>query len=155
MKTGADWAFENGAGAIIFMDSDGQHEAEDLSKFINVLESGKYDVVFGSRNFGYGVPLVRYLGNKFASVVMALLFKAYVSDVVCGFKGLTKEAYNKIRWESPGYAVEAEIVARLGKNKLRYREVPVKTIYHDKVKGVTILDAFGIFGEVIKWKLTI
>jgi hypothetical protein len=33
--------------------------------------------------------------------------------------------------------------------------VPVNTIYLNKVKGVTILDAFGIFGEIIKWKLTL
>jgi glycosyltransferase involved in cell wall biosynthesis len=155
MKTGADFAFERGADAIIFMDSDGQHEAEDLPKFIKALESGDFDVVFGTRNYSYGVPLIRYLGNKFASLVMASFFGVYVSDVICGFKGMTKEAYKKLKWESSGYGVEAEIVARLGKNKLSFCEVPVSTIYHDKVKGVTILDAFGIFGEVLKWKLTL
>jgi glycosyltransferase involved in cell wall biosynthesis len=155
MKTGGDYAFEHGADAIIFMDSDGQHEAEDLQKFVRALESGDFDVVFGTRNYNYGVPLIRYLGNKFASVVMASLFGVYVSDVICGFKGMTKEAYKKLNWESSGYGVEAEIVARIGKNKLEFCEVPVETIYHDKVKGVTILDAFGIFGEVLKWKITL
>ncbi len=155
MKTGADYAFNHGAEAIIFADADGQHDMSDLSEFTEALDSGNYEVVFGSRNYGYGVPLVRYLGNKFASVVMALFFGTYISDVVCGFKGLTKDAYKKLRWESSGYGVEAEIVARLGKNKLKFCEVPIKTIYHDKVKGVTILDAFGIFGEVLKWKLTL
>lgn len=154
MKTGADYAFAHGADAVIFVDSDGQHDMTDLPKFIEALSSGDFGVVFGSRNYGYGVPLVRYLGNKFASVVMASFFKIYVSDVVCGFKGLTKDAYKKLKWDSSGYGVESEIVARLGKSKLKYCEVPVKTIYHDKVKGVTILDAFGIFGEIIKWKLT-
>jgi len=155
MKTGADYAFSHGANAIIFMDSDGQHEAEDLPKFIKTLESGDSDVVFGTRNYNYGVPLIRYLGNKFASVVMASFFGVYVSDVICGFKGMTREAYRKLKWESSGYGVEAEIVARLGKQKLSFCEVPVETIYHDKVKGVTILDAFGIFVEVLKWKLTL
>jgi glycosyltransferase involved in cell wall biosynthesis len=155
MKTGADYAFEKGADAIIFMDSDGQHQAEDLPKFIDALNSNKFDVVFGTRNYNYGVPLVRFLGNKFASVIMTTFFKVYISDVLCGFKGMTKEAYEKIRWESSGYGVEMEIVARLAKNKLRFDEVPVKTIYHDKVKGVTMLDAFGILAEVVKWKFTI
>jgi glycosyltransferase involved in cell wall biosynthesis len=155
MKTGADYAFANGADAVIFVDSDGQHDMTDLPKFIEALSSKDFDVVFGSRNYDYGVPLVRYLGNKFASVVMVWFFKVYISDVVCGFKGMTKDAYKKLRWDSSGYGVEAEIVARLGKNKLKFCEVPVKTIYHDKVKGVTILDAFGIFGEIIKWKLTL
>lgn len=155
MKTGADYAFDRGADAIIFMDSDGQHEAADLPKFIEALESGKYDVVFGTRNYSYGVPLVRFLGNKFASLLMSLMFHIYVSDTLCGFKGLMKEAYKKLKWDSSGYGVETEIVARVGKNKLDSCEVPVGTIYHDKVKGVTMLDAFGILGEVVRWKFTI
>jgi glycosyltransferase involved in cell wall biosynthesis len=155
MKTGADFAFANGADAVIFVDSDGQHDMADLPKFTEALSSGNNEIVFGTRNYGYGVPLVRYLGNKFASVVMAAFFKIYVSDVVCGFRGMTKNAYDKLRWDSSGYGVESEIVARMGKNKLKYCEVPVKTIYLNKVKGVTVLDAFGIFGEIIKWKLTL
>lgn len=154
MKTGADYAFEQGADAIIFLDADGQHETKDLAKFIEALKLKKYDIIFGSRNFGYGVPLVRYLGNKFASVIIASLFKIYVSDVICGFRAITKQSYEKIKWESTGYGVETEMVVKAGKNKLSHCEVPVETIYHDKTKGVTILDAFGIFGDVLKWKLT-
>jgi glycosyltransferase involved in cell wall biosynthesis len=155
MKTGAEYAFFKGADAIIFMDSDGQHEPGDLIKFIKALESKNYDVVLGSRNYGYGVPLVRYLGSKFASLLIAFLFKIYVSDVACGFRALTKDAYKKLKWESSGYGVETEMVAKLGKSGLRHCEVPVKAVYHDKVKGVTILDAFGIVGDVIQWKLTL
>ena len=38
MKTGAEAAFLAGADAVIFMDSDGQHKAEDLHYFIDALE---------------------------------------------------------------------------------------------------------------------
>lgn len=153
MKTGADYAFEKGADAVIFMDADGQHEAKDIREFVTALDSKKYDIVFGSRNFGFEVPLIRYLGNKIASVFMAVLFKIYVSDVICGFKALTKKAYEKINWESSGYGVESEMVAKTGLLKLRFYEIPVETIYHDKVKGVTILNAFGILVDVVKWRL--
>jgi glycosyltransferase involved in cell wall biosynthesis len=155
MKTGADFAFGQGADAVIFMDGDNQHKAEDLPKFIKALKSGKYDVIFGTRNYSYGVPLVRYLGNKSASIVLVGLFHILVSDVLCGFKGITKEAYEKIRWDSAGYGVETEIVARVGKKRLHFCEIPVQSIYHDKTKGVTIMDAVGIMGEIVKWRLTI
>lgn len=155
MKTGAEWAFKNGADAVIFMDGDNQHNPADLPKFTKALESKKYGAVFGSRNYNYGVPLVRFLGNKFASVVLVVLFGIYSSDVLCGFKAFTKKAYEKIRWESTGYGVETEIVARIGKNKVKFTEIPVASIYHDKTKGVTILDAVGIMGEIIKWRFTI
>lgn len=155
MKTGADWAFGHGADAVIFMDSDRQHESADVTKFIKALESKKYDVVFGTRNYNYGVPLVRYLGNKFASVLLAVMFGIFVTDVLCGFKGMTKTGYQRLIWDSSGYGVETEIVARAGKTKLNFLEVPIQTIYHEKDKGVTILDAFGVLGQVIVWKFTI
>lgn len=155
MKTGAEFAFKGGADAVVFMDSDGQHNSENLNRFIEVLKSKKCDVVFGSRNLTFGVPLIRYLGNKFASVVVANLFRIYVSDAICGFRAMTKAGYEKVRWDSRGYGVEIEIIARVGKNKVKHCEVPVDTIYHDHTKGVTILDAFEIMGEVLKWKLTI
>lgn len=153
LKTGCDYAFSKGADAVILMDADGQHKVEDLPKFIEVLESRKYDLIFGSRNLNMGVPLVRYLGNKFASVLIASLFGIYVSDILCGYKALTKKAYNIIEWESPGYGVETEITALTGKNKLKFCEVPVTTVYYDKVKGVTFLDAIGVFIDVILWRI--
>lgn len=155
MKTGAEYAFSRGAEAIIFMDSDGQHESEDLPKFIKALETGRSDVVFGSRNLNMGVPLVRYLGNKFASLLVRLLFNIYISDLICGYKAITKKGYEKVKWESAGYGVETEIVVRVAQNKVTYSEIPVETIYHSGVKGVTLLDAFGILAQVVKWRLTI
>jgi glycosyltransferase involved in cell wall biosynthesis len=155
MKTGADYAFQHGADSIVFMDADGQHNVKDIYKFLEKLNTGKYDLVFGSRNLNYGVPLVRYMGNKIASLVIRFLFGIYVSDPICGFRAITEKAYQKIRWESTGYGVETEILARVGKNKLKFTEVPVETIYYDKDKGVTIIDAFGVMGDVLKWRLTI
>jgi glycosyltransferase involved in cell wall biosynthesis len=155
MKTGADYAFSHGAGAVIFMDSDGQHNPEDLVKFIRKLEEKKYGAIFGSRNLNLGAPLVRYLGNKFASVLVSSLFGVYVSDILSGFRAVTKNAYEKIRWESSGYGIETEMVIRTGKAKVKFCEVPVETIYLSDVKGVTLLDAFGILASVVKWRLTI
>ena len=74
MKTGADAAFLLGADAVVFMDSDGQHKVKDLPHFIEALEKDKFDVVFGSRNLSHGVPFIRYMGNKFASMLISLLF---------------------------------------------------------------------------------
>ena len=153
MKTGAEYAFSSGADAVIFMDSDGQHLAKDIPGFIDLLKGGKYDVIFGSRNLNLGVPLARYFGNKIASLLIRSLFGIYVSDLICGFRGLTKRGYEQIKWNSDGYAVETEMVIRAAKTKARYCEVPVETVYHDNVKGVTLLDAFGIFFNVLKWRI--
>lgn len=152
MKTGAEAAFSDGASAVIFIDTDGQHDFSDLSKFIKKLNEG-YDIVFGSRNMSMGVPLIRYLGNKITSLLISLLFGTYVSDILCGYRAITKEAYNKIKWESAGYAVETEMVIKSVKHKLKHCEVPVTTLYLDVFKGVSIMDAIGIFFNILRWRV--
>lgn len=154
MKTGAEYSFNNGAKAVIFMDADGQHLPSDLPKFLGKLDGG-YDIVFGSRNMAYGVPIVRFLGNKTGSVLVNILFGIFVSDLGCGFRALSQKAYKKVEWESEGYGVETEMIVRTAKNKLEYCEVPIQTVYLDKYKGMTIIDALGIFIEVIRLKLTL
>lgn len=150
MKTGVEAAFSLGAEAVILMDADGQHDPKHIPEFLEKLNQG-FDIVFGSRNLSFGVPLMRYLGNKFGSVLINLIFGIYRSDILCGFMAFTKKAYEKIKWDSPRYGVETEIVARTGKNKLKYSEIPVETIYLDKYKGVTILDAIGILFNIPRW----
>ena len=154
MKTGAEAAFQLGADAVVFMDSDGQHKAADLPKFIKALEKDRFEVVFGSRNLSLGVPFVRLLGNKFAARLISLLFGIYVSDLICGYRALTKKAYKRINWESIGYAVETEMVIKTGKYGLKYCEVPIETVYLDSVKGVTVIDALNILFDVFRWRVT-
>lgn len=153
MKTGAEAAFQMGADAIVFIDSDGQHKVKDLPHFIEALEKDKFDVVFGSRNLSHGVPLVRYVGNKFASLLVSLLFGIYVSDLLCGYRGLSKKGFNIIYWESKGYGVETEMVVRTANSGLKHCELPVETVYYDDVKGVTILDAINILFDVFRWRI--
>lgn len=143
MKTGADFAFSHGAEVTIFMDADGQHDPKNIPDYIHKLQQGS-EIVFGKRNLGKGSPTIRLLGNKIASRLISLLCKIYLEDLLCGFIGMTKKTYGIVRWDSAGYGVETEIVAGVGKNKLKYSEVSIETIYSDKYKGVSILDAIGI-----------
>lgn len=155
MKTGAEFAFKKGADAVIFMDADLQHDPKHLPEFLKSLRSG-YDIVFGSRGRGVDMPLIRYLGNKFASLYIRFLFGVYVSDILSGFRAMTKKAFLLLNWESPRYGVETEIVARLGKfqSKLKWTEIPIDTIYQDKYKGVTLVQAIKILGETVWWKIS-
>jgi dolichol-phosphate mannosyltransferase len=111
MKTGVEMAFDLGAEAIILLDADGQHDPKHIPEFIERLDRG-FDIVFGSRNLSFGVPLVRFLGNKIGSILISLVFKIYRSDMLCGYMAFTKKSYQKVKWDSSRYGVETEIVAR-------------------------------------------
>jgi glycosyltransferase involved in cell wall biosynthesis len=153
LKTGCDYAFTSGATTVVIMDSDGQHEPSDIPRIIKPILMKKCNLVFGARVFKGDIPLERFLYNKFASIVVNVLFQRYISDVLCGFRAFTKDAYKKIRWQAGGYAVDAEMAVRAIKKKITFCEVGVATVYYDKYKGVSIKESIEIFLHLIYWKI--
>lgn len=149
MKTGVLAARRMGAEAMIFIDADGQHNPEDLSKFI--LGLNKYPVVFGYRLLKKDAPWVRRVGNKFADWLLAFLFDIKRRDTICGFWGFMEEIYPKIKWKSCSYEIETEVSTKVSKNKIPFSEIEIDTVYVDKYKGVTIFDAFKILLKVPSW----
>lgn len=152
MKTGAQVAWKLGAERIIFMDGDDQHDPKVLPLIFKKLDSGN-DLVFASRTISTKIPLARYFGNRIGAYLIKLFLGINRSDPFCGCFGITKRAYNRIVWDSPNYNVETEINAKIIKNKIKYAEVPIPTIYLDKYKGITILDAIKIMLSIPRFKL--
>jgi len=62
------------------------------------------------------------------------------SDIPSGFKALTREAYEKIKWKAMDYGVEMEVAMRVAKQKLPFTTVKISTIYRSLDHGMTILD---------------
>lgn len=153
IKTGCEAAFLEGFDGVIMMDSDGQHRVSDIQKFLDKFLERRFDIIYGTRTMSFRMPFIRMVGNKLASAFVAILFGIYISDLLCGFRGFTKKAYEKMQLKSRGYGIETEMVIKTKKCKLRYCEVSTETIYHDKFKGVTILDAFDILVNVMKWRI--
>lgn len=152
LKTGCDYAFKQlNAEAVILMDADDQHDPELIPQFIKVLKT--HSLILGTRIFNGQMPLVRFLGNKFSSVVINLLCGVYISDIPSGFKAFTKDIYPQISWSSPGYEVETEIAVAIARKKLPFIEIPIPTIYHDDYKGVSLLDSLKILTQLPKWLL--
>jgi len=151
MMTGAEYAFRVlNADAVVFLDSDDQHDPIHLPEFEKKLK--KFHIVFGVRNLGSDMPLGRFLGNKSASVLLNLLFGAYIPDVPSGYKGMTKKAFNKLKWKSSGYEVETEIAVRVAQLRMPFGIVDIQSIYHDRDKGLTLLDGAHITQKIIQWR---
>jgi len=151
MKTGAEWAFGNGAKGVIFIDSDGQHSPKYLPGFKRLLK--KSGVVFGYRQLNGKMPFVRKWGNKIALNLVGKLFGIKRRDLLCGFMAMRKDIYKKLWWESNRYGVETEIATRVAKNKISFSELKIDTIYIDKYKGVTVIDALKILLNIPLWYL--
>lgn len=153
LKTGCEAAMRLGADRIVCMDGDGQHDPQSIHRFIEAIANDNVDIVFGARPFNSKMPLVSFIGNRFLSIMINLFFHYFLQDSQCGFRAFTREAYEKIRWESTGYEVETEMIVRASQHHLRYKEIDIDTIYHDSYKGTTIIDGMKIFLTILKWKM--
>ena len=153
LRTGCLYASREGAQAFIFMDSDGQHEPEDLPRIIAALAEN--DIVFTYRDRkSEHMPLIKKVGNVFIDTVMMLLFRIKVIDTQCGYKAIKRAAYEKLGLMSNDYSIESEIAAKTGKYRLKFAQLPIRTLYEDKYKGTTVFDGINIVMKMLWWRIT-
>lgn len=149
LKTGIEYAIKKGAKRFVFIDSDGQHEAKEIPKFFKQLDLGN-DIVFGYRKLNKKMPLTFRIGNFALSFGIFLLFKIKLRDTQSGYRAITLDSYEKIKWKARDYSVESEMIANAGRNKLKYKEIPINTIYHDVNKGTTIFNGIKIMLDMFR-----
>jgi len=152
LKTGCDYAVKHGASKIIVLDADAQHEPSQIPAFLKELKNA--DAVLGYRELSKEMPFILKFGNWFINKITKLLYGISLHDTQCGYRAFTVNAYKKIRWKSPDYSMESEMIANIGKRNLRYREIPIKTIYSDRYKGTTIIDGIKIVCNLFWWRLS-
>ena len=99
------------------------------------------------------MPLVFKFGNWFINKTISFLYGIKIKDSQCGYRVFTSKAYKKLRWESSDYSMESEMIAKIGKFRVLYKEIPIETIYSDKYKGTTIIDGIKIVFKLLFWRL--
>ncbi|MBI3037310.1 glycosyltransferase family 2 protein [Candidatus Woesearchaeota archaeon] len=152
LRTGSLYAHKKGAEAFIYMDSDGQHNPEDIPRLLSELKNN--DIVFTYRDrASTHMPTVKKFGNSFINRTMRILFHINVRDTQCGYKAMTRKAYERLGLISNDYSIESEIVAKTGKYKLKFSQLPIKTIYADRYKGTTVFDGINIVMKMLWWKV--
>ncbi|MDP7179646.1 MAG: glycosyltransferase family 2 protein [Candidatus Woesearchaeota archaeon] len=152
LKTGCDFTLKKEANKIIVLDSDNQHEPSEIPNFLNELKNK--EVILGYRKRNNEMPFILKLGNFIINRITKLLYNVELHDTQCGYRAFTSDAYKKIRWKASDYSMESEMIANIGKNKLSYTQIPIKTIYVDRYKGTTIIDGIKIVLNMIWWKIT-
>ena len=151
LKTGCDYAHQQGVQKIVTMDADGQHDPKEIPSFIKALE--EYEIAFGSRKTPESMPFVFKFGNRVITQTLQTLYGVTVEDSQCGYRSFRRETYPHIRWEARDYYVETEMAIRVGKKKMKHTTIAIETIYADRYKGTTVLDGVSIVLKMIGWKL--
>ena len=151
LKTGCDYALKNKADIIIAIDADAQHDPDEIPKFMKNIKS--HDIVLAYRKQSRNMPFVLKFGNWFINKTINYLYSIKIKDSQCGYRAFTAKAYKRLKWRASDYSMESEMIAKIGKYKLSFKEIPIETIYSDKYKGTTIMDGIKIVFNLLMWKL--
>ncbi|MBS1992908.1 MAG: glycosyltransferase family 2 protein [Cyanobacteria bacterium SZAS LIN-2] len=122
--------FEHARGKYLIMaDADDTYDLTMIPQFLSELQSGNYDFVTGSRYLGKGEKhitwLHRYVGNPILTMLLNIFFGTRYSDVYCGYRAFTREAFDKIRPVSPGMEFNLELAINASLSGLRIKEIPI------------------------------
>ncbi|MBU1084884.1 glycosyltransferase family 2 protein [Patescibacteria group bacterium] len=153
ISTGLKYAKLNQADFAITMDSDGQHDPDDIKTILEPLLNNKADIVIGSRMLESNnpMPLYRKVFNQISNLITKVLFGVYSTDSLSGFRGFSKKAINKIELKTERMEVSNELFLQIKKHQLKYIDVPIKVIYtaYSIKKGQKASNAFAIIFKLL------
>jgi glycosyltransferase involved in cell wall biosynthesis len=139
------------------MDADLEYEPSDIPALLGPLRAGDAQAVFGTRGFqahsAYSFWYV--VGNRSVTFAANLLFNSWVSDMMTGQKAMSTELFRSLDLRAGGFAIEAEITARLLRRSVRIYEVPVTYTARsrDEGKKLTALDGLRVIRTLLRCRV--
>lgn len=132
LGTGFAVALRLGADAVVTLDADGQHAAEEIARFRSALQEGN-DAVIGSRFKGdlSQMPRTRRFAQRAGNALTFLLFGLWTSDSQSGFRAFSRRALEAMRLRTNRMEVSSEIIGEIARLRLKWVEVPITAIYTD------------------------
>jgi len=112
---------------LLFIDADGQDDPTEIPLLLAAFKPG-IDLVLGSRFMGHfrpgAITRMNYLGTRFITGSINLLFGIHVTDPLAGFRAVRKKVFETVRLEAKGYDIEVDVLLRVVRNGGVVAEVP-------------------------------
>ncbi|MBT4176477.1 MAG: glycosyltransferase family 2 protein [Thaumarchaeota archaeon] len=127
-----DYARKNNAKIMVTLDSDGQHNPDQIPLLINAITTHGVDVSIGSRFLGDSEASgYRKAGIKIITSAANYGTSLKISDSQSGFRAYSQNAINAIHPTEQGMSVSTEILLKISNKGLSLAEVPISITYGD------------------------
>ncbi len=145
-------ARERGAGALVLLDGDHQHEPRDIPRLVGPIMTGEADVMLGVRwGRTSGMPFYRRAGKRLLDYVTALgTRQGLLTDSQCGYRAFSARALATLEPDDAGLGIESQMLVEAQDVGLRIQEVDIKARYD--VEGSTLSPGrhgVGVLGHVL------
>ncbi|MEN8240143.1 MAG: glycosyltransferase family 2 protein, partial [Actinomycetota bacterium] len=147
--------------ALVLMDSDGQHDPEQLEAMTTPILDGSADLVVGSRylgNPGRGkAPRNRYAVRSATVFLVNRILSVGITDPYSGYRALTPLAARCMELSGDRYESELEMLFCASRHEMRVIERPIPKIYGPETSkmGARYGAVFGRIDVVSRYALTI
>jgi glycosyltransferase involved in cell wall biosynthesis len=160
---GIDYADQQGAEVIVFMDGDYADYPEQMKAVIKPILEENMDMVIGSRALGNkqkgSMTVPQVFGNWLATNLLKIFYGAHFTDLG-PFRAIKMDALKKLHMSDKTYGWTVEMQIKAAKYNLEFCEVPVDykaRIGTSKVSGTlkgAVLAGIKIIFAVFKYKFT-
>ena len=128
------------------LDADLEYDPSNLPALLAPLLAGEADAVYGVRGFqahsAYSFWYV--VGNKGVTFAANLLYNAWLSDLMTCHKLMSTALFRSLDLRARGFAIEAEITARLLRRGARIYEVPITYRARSRGEGKKLTSTDGL-----------
>jgi dolichol-phosphate mannosyltransferase len=116
---------------VVMLDGDDTYKAQEIPRMIEPLDNGFCDVIVGSRlegrMNGNAMSFSHRSANWFFTFITRYFYGANVTDTCTGYFAWTRKAIVNLNGylQSPGFAIEAEMITKMAKLGHRIYSVPI------------------------------
>ncbi|MFH0969677.1 MAG: glycosyltransferase family 2 protein [Patescibacteria group bacterium] len=120
---------------FVLVDGDDTYFARDVHKLLEPIKAGRADMAVGSRllNSKKGFSLSHRFGNAVFKYFLNYLFSVRYSDILSGYRVMTKDFYKSIPLLARGFEIETELTLQSLERDFIIKEIPIQ--YRERPKG--------------------
>ena len=121
---------------VITQDADLEYYPEDYYSLAEVIDSSRIEVVYGSRWLGKPIEWsIHFLVNQMISLFANVFNGILITDMPTCYKLMPTALLQSLNLQSNGFGIDAEITAKLARNKISIKEIPIKYSKRGKESG--------------------
>jgi glycosyltransferase involved in cell wall biosynthesis len=144
--------------AVVIQDADLEYSPMEFPAMLELLSSGKADVVYGSRYSGTTVlvdSFWHHFGNKALTTYSNVLSNMHLTDMETCYKMVKATIFKGLDLKCNRFGIEPEITAKLAKQKCRIYEMPIsyEPRRFDQGKKIGWKDGFAAVWYITKFNL--
>ena len=133
LSIGLTTAALNGSEIIVCLDSDGQHDPDDIPRIVEPIADGRADMVIGSRFLDAHsrdlIPAYRRVGQGVLTIATNMGSAVKITDSQSGYRAFRRDILRSFDYVETGMGIESEMVRSAVRRGLKIEEVPITAKY--------------------------